>query len=172
MTVATAADLKTELACSICMQIFRDPVTLACGHTFCNSCTFDCQEAREYSCPECLGRYRNRSELKRNSRTCNLAIALLPTQSELEETGMFCTYCDFALPAVKYCLQCEMSMCANRLDKHNRLVGHILLPPTVDLERRRCSVHNKILEYFCVMDSTNICATCFISGEHQGEVNG
>ena len=28
-----------ELECSVCTEVFHDPVTLACGHTFCRACT-------------------------------------------------------------------------------------------------------------------------------------
>ena len=27
-----------DLECSVCSEVFTDPVTLACGHTFCRSC--------------------------------------------------------------------------------------------------------------------------------------
>ncbi|XP_073516510.1 E3 ubiquitin-protein ligase TRIM39-like [Phyllobates terribilis] len=45
---------------------------------------------------------------------------------------------------------------------------HVLSEPTNNLGHRTCSVHNKILEYFCLDDSTGVCISCFVAGRHQG----
>ncbi|XP_040216162.1 tripartite motif-containing protein 6-like [Rana temporaria] len=36
------------------------------------------------------------------------------------------------------------------------------------LENRKCSVHKKILEYYCTEDSSCICVSCRLDGEHRG----
>ncbi|KAM4698676.1 uncharacterized protein WCC33_014199 [Rhinophrynus dorsalis] len=77
-----SADLREELNCSVCMSIYTDPVTLQCGHNFCLVCinrTWDNQEERRYSCPECRLRFRKRPELKRNLILCNIVERLLST---------------------------------------------------------------------------------------------
>uniref|UniRef100_A0A8C5ML72 Uncharacterized protein n=1 Tax=Leptobrachium leishanense TaxID=445787 RepID=A0A8C5ML72_9ANUR len=54
-----------ELTCCICTDIYTDPVTLTCGHSFCRICinkTLDRQEEREYSCPVCRHRFRPQQE--------------------------------------------------------------------------------------------------------------
>ena len=33
-----SGDLESELECPLCMQIFYEPATVACGHSFCRSC--------------------------------------------------------------------------------------------------------------------------------------
>ncbi|XP_036284537.1 tripartite motif-containing protein 64C-like [Pipistrellus kuhlii] len=38
MNPETLQVLQRELTCSICMNYFRDPVTLDCGHSFCRAC--------------------------------------------------------------------------------------------------------------------------------------
>ncbi|OCT62503.1 hypothetical protein XELAEV_18043586mg [Xenopus laevis] len=56
-----AANLREELDCSICLSIYTDPVSLLCGHSFCQGCIeglLDTQEGSGgYSCPECRAGY-------------------------------------------------------------------------------------------------------------------
>uniref|UniRef100_A0A803JW88 RING-type domain-containing protein n=1 Tax=Xenopus tropicalis TaxID=8364 RepID=A0A803JW88_XENTR len=78
-----AADLRAELTCSVCREIYTNPVTLPCGHNFCQACiekTWDWQEEIEEdpSCPECRRGYRKRPELERNLRLRNIAERFLP----------------------------------------------------------------------------------------------
>ncbi|OCT58041.1 E3 ubiquitin-protein ligase TRIM39 [Xenopus laevis] len=79
-----AADLSSDLTCSVCQEIYRDPVTLPCGHTFCKHCigkTMTVQKdylETDPSCPECRQRYRKGLELKRNVTLRNIAERLLP----------------------------------------------------------------------------------------------
>uniref|UniRef100_A0A3Q4C087 RING-type domain-containing protein n=1 Tax=Mola mola TaxID=94237 RepID=A0A3Q4C087_MOLML len=32
------SSLEKHFTCSICMEMFQNPVTTACGHTFCKEC--------------------------------------------------------------------------------------------------------------------------------------
>ena len=40
-----------ELECSVCTEVFTDPVTLACGHTFCRQCAVDWFTTPRKLCP-------------------------------------------------------------------------------------------------------------------------
>uniref|UniRef100_A0A1B8Y138 Uncharacterized protein n=1 Tax=Xenopus tropicalis TaxID=8364 RepID=A0A1B8Y138_XENTR len=87
-----AADLREELNCSICWDIYTDPVTLPCGHSFCQGCigrTWDGQKeiGETPSCPECRQRYRRQPELKRNLRLRNIAERLLSALPKSMELG-------------------------------------------------------------------------------------
>ncbi|XP_068120726.1 E3 ubiquitin/ISG15 ligase TRIM25-like [Hyperolius riggenbachi] len=167
-----SADVTAELRCSICMEIYRDPVTLPCGHNFCRGCITQAwnhqEDLRENKCPECQKIYRRRPELVRNTTLHNICEAFHATETDQEQTGVFCDYCDFPVPATKSCLQCETSLCDHHLRKHDRSGGHTLLPPTTDLGKRKCSVHKKILEYYCTEDAACICVYCSLAEEHQG----
>ncbi|XP_068103855.1 E3 ubiquitin/ISG15 ligase TRIM25-like [Hyperolius riggenbachi] len=166
-----SADVTAELRCSICMEIYRDPVTLSCGHSFCRGCitqTWDLRDdLTEHKCPECQKIYSKRPELVRNTRLHNICEAFYAKETDQEQTGVFCNYCDFPVPATKSCLQCETSLCDHHLRKHDRSGEHTLLPPTTDLGKRKCSVHKKILEYYCTEDAACVCVSCTLSGEHQ-----
>ncbi|XP_075066740.1 E3 ubiquitin/ISG15 ligase TRIM25-like [Mixophyes fleayi] len=168
-----SADLRQELDCSICLNIYTDPVTLRCGHNFCRGCidrVLDTQKWRGvYSCPECRAKFMKRPALQRNITLCNIVGSFLSTRPDQEETGIFCTYCIHSpVPAAKSCLHCEASLCDNHLRVHSKSAEHVLSDPTTSLGRRKCSVHKKILEYYCTEDAACICVSCSLAGEHRG----
>ncbi|XP_075711914.1 E3 ubiquitin/ISG15 ligase TRIM25-like [Rhinoderma darwinii] len=168
-----SADVRDELLCSICLNIFTDPVTLRCGHNFCRVCidrvlnTQD--ESGVYSCPECREEFQERPALQRNINLHNVAELVLSTQPRQEEiTGICCTYCIHApVPAVKSCLLCEASLCDNHLKVHSKAAEHVLTEPSTSQENRKCPVHKKILEYYCPEEAACICVYCS-AGEHRG----
>ncbi|XP_077119109.1 uncharacterized protein LOC143775153 [Ranitomeya variabilis] len=168
-----SADLRDELLCSICLSIFKDPVMLRCGHNFCRVCigrVLDTQdESGVYSCPDCREEFQERPALMRNINLHNVAERFLITQQEQEEiTGICCTYCvDSPVPAVRSCLHCEASLCDKHLRSHSKSPEHVLSDPSTSLEKRKCSVHKKILEYYCTEDAACICVYCS-AGEHRG----
>ncbi|XP_053155173.1 E3 ubiquitin-protein ligase TRIM39-like [Hemicordylus capensis] len=46
--------LKKEARCSICLRYFKDPVSIHCGHSFCQVCIAECWEELETNiCPQC-----------------------------------------------------------------------------------------------------------------------
>ncbi|KAJ7303360.1 hypothetical protein JRQ81_012305 [Phrynocephalus forsythii] len=56
MAAATLQGLCEEAICSICLDYFKDPVTIACGHNFCRACLaqyWEGSEGKEVSCPQC-----------------------------------------------------------------------------------------------------------------------
>ncbi|XP_075066612.1 E3 ubiquitin/ISG15 ligase TRIM25-like [Mixophyes fleayi] len=168
-----SADLRQELDCSICLNIYTDPVTLRCGHNFCRVC-IDCvldtlEGSGVYTCPDCRAECQERPALQRNITLCNIVGSFLSTQSDQEKTGIFCTYCvDSPVPAAKSCLLCEASLCDKHLRVHSKSAEHVLSDPTTSLRNRKCSIHNKILEYYCTEDTACICVSCSLAGEHHG----
>ncbi|XP_063785186.1 E3 ubiquitin/ISG15 ligase TRIM25-like isoform X1 [Pseudophryne corroboree] len=168
-----SADLRQELDCSICLSIYTDPVTLRCGHNFCRVCidrALDTQEgAGAYTCPECRAVWQERPVLQRNITLCNIVGRFLSTRPDQEETGIFCTYCvDSPVPAAKSCLLCEASLCDKHLRVHSKSAEHVLCDPTTALGNRKCSVHKKVLEYYCTEDAACICVSCCVIGDHRG----
>ncbi|KAM5157478.1 E3 ubiquitin/ISG15 ligase TRIM25-like [Mantella aurantiaca] len=168
-----SADLRAELECSVCLNIYTDPVTLKCGHNFCWVCidhVLDTQGGSGgYSCPECREKFQDRPTLQRNITLCNIASNFQSDEPSQEQSGVFCTHCvDSPVPAVRSCLHCEVSLCDKHLRVHKKSPEHILTDPTSSLESRKCSVHKKILEYYCTEDDTCICVACTLAGEHRG----
>ncbi|XP_056373559.1 E3 ubiquitin/ISG15 ligase TRIM25-like [Hyla sarda] len=166
-----SADLRDELLCSICLSVFKDPVMLRCGHNFCRVCidrALDTQDQSGlYSCPQCRQEYQERPTLMRNINLHNIAERFLVSRDTI--TGICCTYCvDSPVPAVKSCLHCEASLCDKHLRTHNNSPEHVLCEPTTSMENRKCSVHKKVLEYYCAEDAACICVSCTLVGEHRG----
>ncbi|XP_073524859.1 E3 ubiquitin-protein ligase TRIM47-like [Phyllobates terribilis] len=166
-----SAGVKAELTCSICMGIYSDPVYLPCGHNFCKKCitkTWEHQDEEEYTCPECVKRYKRRVSLKKNRKLQNIADAFLLTHKESEDTGTRCSFClHIYVPAIKSCLHCEASLCDNHLITHSRSPEHIIIEPSPYLVNKKCPVHKKILEYYCKEDDCCICNICRINRKHR-----
>ncbi|XP_073480483.1 E3 ubiquitin-protein ligase TRIM11-like [Aquarana catesbeiana] len=173
LSAMASGDLRAELECSVCLNIYTDPVTLKCGHNFCRVCidrVLDTQGGSGgYSCPECREEFPDRPALHRNITLRNIAETFLSAQPDWEESGVFCTHCvDSPVPAVRSCLLCEVYLCDKHLRVHKKSPEHILCDPTLSMERRKCSIHKKILEYYCTEDETCICVSCYVIGEHKG----
>ncbi|KAM4037449.1 E3 ubiquitin/ISG15 ligase TRIM25-like [Anomaloglossus baeobatrachus] len=169
-----SADLRDELLCSICLSSYTDPVMLGCGHNFCRVCidqALDTQdESGVYSCPECRQIFVERPALMRNFVLCNIVKNFLHPEPRQEEIfGIFCTYCIHSpVPAVRSCLHCEASLCNNHLRAHSKSAEHVLSDPRTSRKKRICSLHKKILEYYCTEDAACICVSCSLVGEHRG----
>ncbi|XP_063285614.1 E3 ubiquitin/ISG15 ligase TRIM25-like [Pelobates fuscus] len=168
-----SADLREELNCSVCLNIYMDPVMLSCGHNFCRACignVLDSQEgAGVYTCPDCRAEFQERPVLQSNLKLRNIADNFVSKQPEKEDSGIFCTYCVHTpVPAAKTCLHCEASLCDVHLSVHSKSATHVLTDPISSLENRKCSVHKEPLKYYCSQDATCVCVTCMILGDHRG----
>ncbi|XP_078244729.1 zinc finger protein RFP-like isoform X2 [Pogona vitticeps] len=61
MATAAVQGLCEEATCSICLEYFKDPVTIECGHNFCRACltqSWEGSEGEEISCPQCRAKVR------------------------------------------------------------------------------------------------------------------
>uniref|UniRef100_A0ACB8EG31 Uncharacterized protein n=1 Tax=Sphaerodactylus townsendi TaxID=933632 RepID=A0ACB8EG31_9SAUR len=69
-------ELCDEVSCSVCLDFFRDPVTIAgCGHTFCRAClthSWGEPAGAEASCPLCRGPAQE-GTLRPNQQLANIA---------------------------------------------------------------------------------------------------
>uniref|UniRef100_A0A452I6M3 Zinc finger protein RFP-like n=1 Tax=Gopherus agassizii TaxID=38772 RepID=A0A452I6M3_9SAUR len=65
-----------ELACSVCLDYFKDPVCLDCGHNFCHACITQCWEglSTNFHCPECRETFSQRN-FKPNRQLRNIVEA-------------------------------------------------------------------------------------------------
>uniref|UniRef100_A0A8C1H8W9 Uncharacterized protein n=1 Tax=Cyprinus carpio carpio TaxID=630221 RepID=A0A8C1H8W9_CYPCA len=75
---SSSGPLTEELQCSICLDVFTDPVSTPCGHNFCKSCLNKCWDnSQTCSCPYCKEAFSQRPDLKINTTLRELVVTAL-----------------------------------------------------------------------------------------------
>uniref|UniRef100_A0A8C0H8B2 Zinc finger protein RFP-like n=1 Tax=Chelonoidis abingdonii TaxID=106734 RepID=A0A8C0H8B2_CHEAB len=69
--------LQEEVTCPVCLEYFTEPVSLECGHHFCQACISQCWEGSDTaaSCPQCRETVQQRN-LRPNRKLANIALKL------------------------------------------------------------------------------------------------
>ncbi|KAM6971915.1 E3 ubiquitin/ISG15 ligase TRIM25 [Aplochiton taeniatus] len=174
--------LEEELTCSICLCTFDCPVTIPCGHNFCQDCLFATWKD-VYSCPQCRTTFPTKPELKKNTvltavvntfKTRSMTEPLV-VEEEVEAKKMqevqviLCDTC-MATKASKTCLTCMASFCEEHMKPHQEnpiFRSHQLSDPLGDLHEYICPDHHKMMEFFCVQHARCICSFC-LQQVHKG----
>uniref|UniRef100_A0A8D2IVM1 Zinc finger protein RFP-like n=1 Tax=Varanus komodoensis TaxID=61221 RepID=A0A8D2IVM1_VARKO len=81
-------ELCDEATCSICLEYFKDPVMLDCGHNFCQACLARCwgETARGFSCPQCRETAQQRS-IRSNWQLANMIEILRKLEEDSRREG-------------------------------------------------------------------------------------
>ncbi|XP_035003462.2 zinc finger protein RFP-like [Hippoglossus stenolepis] len=180
--MASASCLLSEerFECSICLDVFTDPVTILCGHNFCSACINTYWDSGDTcQCPMCKRKFSTRPELQVNTFISELAddfkklvqVKASTPGPQLPVLDVLCDICsEIKEKAVKSCLTCLTSFCESHLEPHGRvavLKGHKLLEPVKNLDDRMCKTHNKMTELYCLKEQAFICVLCF-TADHKG----
>nr|XP_046235836.1 E3 ubiquitin-protein ligase TRIM39-like [Scatophagus argus] len=168
--------LNKHLICSICMDFFVNPVTTACGHTFCENCLTRTFNYNDMACPLCKQHQSKTPKVNIVLRNIIEQIKRLPNEDDDKYTGapgeVPCDICtEQKLKAKKSCLVCLASYCSVHLRNHSsteRLKGHKLVEPVKNLDERACLQHGRPLELYSRRKERCICVSCM--GEGQEEV--
>ncbi|TRY79013.1 hypothetical protein DNTS_022218 [Danionella cerebrum] len=167
--------LSEELfQCSVCLDVFTHPMSLPCGHTFCQSCILAQWTASGSShCPKCSTVFQERPDLCENSFAREMAEQIRkqrrckPENPPVRTNIVSCDMCpsEKGIPAVKSCLVCVASYCEEHVTSHtSRFTKHTLVQPR-RMEKRICRIHERPLELYCRYDQTAICVLC-LNTEH------
>ncbi|XP_026077774.1 E3 ubiquitin-protein ligase TRIM39-like [Carassius auratus] len=163
---SSMSSLSEEIQCSVCLDVFTDPVSTPCGHNFCKICLNKCWDnSQTCSCPYCKETFKQRPDLKINT-TLRELVDHCKKKSPEKTTEVLCDFCEERkLKALKSCLVCQSSYCETHLEPHlrvTRLKKHKLMDPVSNLEDYICQKHEKPLDLFCRDDQTCVCSICSV----------
>ncbi|XP_034080909.1 E3 ubiquitin-protein ligase TRIM39-like [Gymnodraco acuticeps] len=188
MAAASYLPSEDQFLCSICLDLFTDPVTIPCGHNFCKDCiTEHWDRSDRCQCPMCQEAFNTRPDLRVNtfisdmvaqfrqsaqqkassSNSSSSSSSSSSSEQQVFKPGeVFCDVCtETKLKALKSCLVCLTSYCETHLEPHLTMSGlkrHQLIDPVENLEDRMCPKHDKPLELFCRTDQTCVCMLCTV----------
>ena len=175
-------NLREEVSCSVCSDLFTDPKHLSCLHSFCLKCLKrwyeTCGGGEAIKCPKCqtLSRIPASGDLKDlpTSFYLNGLIDVLAIK-ECKKTQVTCGNCDKKSSEASYCFQCCIFYCEQCLVGHNMMrdkkehrvlaVKEFQDKDYEDVLKRPvfCSKerHQKEeLKYYCKECETALCQTC------------
>nr|XP_040025460.1 E3 ubiquitin-protein ligase TRIM39-like isoform X1 [Gasterosteus aculeatus aculeatus] len=166
MASANYGPSEDQFLCSICLDVFTDPVTTPCGHNFCMNCINKHWNTSDQNlCPMCNKDFITRPDLRVNTFISEMVVHS-SEQQESKPGEVPCDVCTGTkVKALKSCLVCLFSYCETHLEPHltvSRLKRHQLMDPVENLEGRMCTKHDKPLELFCRSDQTCVCMLCTI----------
>ncbi|XP_029941893.1 E3 ubiquitin-protein ligase TRIM39-like [Salarias fasciatus] len=173
---------EKQFQCTICQEVFTDPVTTPCGHNFCQACIQSVWDSSNvYQCPTCNKSFLTRPEISinvafkeladtfRQMIGCSSASPLCAAKPG-EVACDVCAATSLQVRALKSCLVCLTSYCEAHLEPHQgvaTLKMHKLIDPVTNLQERMCKRHERLLEMFCRNEQKCICQFC-TETEHKG----
>ncbi|XP_036828117.1 tripartite motif-containing protein 16 [Oncorhynchus mykiss] len=179
------AENQELFCCSICLGLLKDPVTTACGHSYCMGCIKESWDQDDlkgvYSCPQCRQTFIPRPVLNRSTVLTEVVKKLKKTGLQAAPPQALCyagpgdVVCDVCTgtrkqKALMSCLACLASYCETHLQPHYESPAfkkHKLVKATAQLQEKICSHHDKLLEVYCRTDQQCICLLC-VMDEHKG----
>ena len=184
-------NLREHVTCSICLDIYTKPKTIACLHTFCCEClerhALTSQKQGFYRCPECQAQIGipegKRFDNLPSSFLHNSLLSLLAVRRSGEGNEISCSTCQKKSAEINYCFDCEKFMCpdcvkAHEVFRETMFEGHKVTPvqqfQAADYEallKRQsfCSenYHKKdVIRFFCVECQKCVCQVC-IATDHK-----
>ncbi|XP_038595242.1 tripartite motif-containing protein 12A-like [Micropterus salmoides] len=125
---------EEQLLCSICLDVFAEPVSTPCGHNYCKTCITGYWDSSDLTqCPLCKKKFRNRLQLQVNTGFRDM----------VEHFNNMSVRASPVAPS-----------------EVTNLKKHQLTDPVSNLEERVCKKHDKMFELFCHVDQMCICFMC------------
>ncbi|MGH0157123.1 UNVERIFIED_CONTAM: hypothetical protein FKN15_032959 [Acipenser sinensis] len=172
--MASRSEIR-ELECVICAELFTDPTTIRCGHSYCMECIMTFRQSKtnkynKYSCPICKDPLEKEPELKKSTALCALvelsktAEQKQPPSPTASEDGTHDSQCDICNTerATATCLTSNMSYCSKHVETHYEN-GHLKshrLSSAVKTCTKVCIKHRNVIEFVCKTDGEYLCVDC------------
>ncbi|XP_046352399.2 tripartite motif-containing protein 3-like [Haliotis rufescens] len=190
MATSRAEKVTEFLTCVICQELYTDPCTLRCDHTFCRKCVTgyiqtrpDAVQSKTIPCPCC----RQDTKVPHPSRPVEewagqikpsiIIQGLIDTQARpsTEDTGAkCCTLCGQLgerTPAISWCPDCGVTLCERCVKMHRVSPSsrdHELCDLSGDIKvmkRRKvmCQEHkDEQVKYICKDCNRSLCQSCCV----------
>uniref|UniRef100_UPI00398F1E45 tripartite motif-containing protein 14-like n=1 Tax=Pristiophorus japonicus TaxID=55135 RepID=UPI00398F1E45 len=143
----------------LCLQKHSHPVGLSSDQSFCQPCVQSGDQfvTAPHCCPE---KDLQLQDMAQGQRAV-----------EISQGVVLCNHCtENPRPAAKTCLKCEASMCPEHLRPHTESAvfkNHLLVGPTADVSRWKCTEHQELLKVYCRDDQVCVCTLCTVIGKHR-----
>ena len=120
--------IEKEITCSVCDEIFNEPKTLPCLHTFCMKCVRSCVEmatginkAGQSTCPLCrLPFLKDGLASLPTNFVINSLIEIFDSKRKRDKE-MQCDECEDDATACMWCVECEKGLCQECHKAHKRM---------------------------------------------------
>ena len=184
-------NLEKHVTCSICLDTYTKPKTIACLHTFCLKCleehALKTQRQGQFRCPDC------QAQLNIPEGKCfdnlptgflqNSLLSLLAVRQSGDGSQISCGICKKKSAEISYCFACEKLLCrdcvnAHELFRESAFQGHKVTAvkqfQAVDYEAllKRQSFcpqpyhEREVTRFFCLECQICVCQVC-INTDHK-----
>lgn len=137
---SNAFNINEDLTCTLCQELFQDPVLLKCGHNFCRTCIDGVCVGRVVgSCPACKANF-----IHGDHRPIMALARLVERVKEDSQVKTSKEYCEDQLENKKICKNGKCKV--------------------------QCEDHQENLQFFCKDDGVPICVICRDAPKHADHV--
>uniref|UniRef100_A0A8C6UU39 Uncharacterized protein n=1 Tax=Neogobius melanostomus TaxID=47308 RepID=A0A8C6UU39_9GOBI len=145
MKVEIFSSSEEQFLCSICLEVFSEPVSTPCGHNFCKRCISQTWDTNESCfCPLCKEVFSTRPQLRKNT-----LLSEMVSQTRLGEEHVQCDFCSEMCPTHDrllelYCSTDQKTIClmCSVLEHKN----HTLVPLKEAFEQEKVSLQQTVAE--------------------------
>ena len=189
-------NLEKHITCSICLDTFTKPKTIACLHTFCLKClekhALTTQRQGQFRCPECQAQVNipkgNRFDNLPTGFLQNSLLSLLAVRQIGDGSQISCGSCRKTSAEISYCFDCGRFLCLDCVNAHELLrnvafEGHKVTPvkqfQPADYEallKRQsfCSQQyheREVTRFFCLECQICVCQVCIVTDHKNHNVD-
>ncbi|XP_022810377.1 E3 ubiquitin-protein ligase TRIM71-like [Stylophora pistillata] len=186
-------NLGKKVTCSICLDTYTKPKTIACLHTFCLKCleehALKTQRQGQFRCPDC------QAQVKIPEENCfdnlptgflqNSLLSLLAVRESGDGSQISCGICKKKSAEISYCFACEKLLChdcvnAHELFRESAFQGHKVTavkqfqPADYEALLKRQSFcpqpyhEREVTRFFCLECQNCLCQVC-INTDHKNQ---
>uniref|UniRef100_A0A8C4X1V8 Uncharacterized protein n=1 Tax=Eptatretus burgeri TaxID=7764 RepID=A0A8C4X1V8_EPTBU len=160
--MASSSGLE-EFTCVVCFELFTEPVTLPCGHSFCCGCLEKYWKSNDETtavlCPTCREVFPQKPKMKKSVTIVqdgeHDGLTLNDVNSGNNKRR--CEVCHEE--AAKRCVPCEILCCEKHVKPHQQK-RHKVVNPRMNVEELSCTKHGNPVQLFCKDDGSLMCLMC------------